>query len=135
MSQVALEECPSCRMHLHLTPPMNSANDMSGRFKVICPPPSGCALGNIRDWYFIAEQPAPAPHLAHPGGCAAYALCYLLCPVLAALASIFRMDSISTSYWGTSNTDPPPPWEPTVGFSHHPTCHSVKFEGFVGSKF
>ena len=20
----------------------------------------------IRDWYFIAEQPAPAPHLAHP---------------------------------------------------------------------
>ena len=24
-----------------------------------------------RDWYFIAEQPAPAPHLAHPEGCAA----------------------------------------------------------------
>ena len=23
------------------------------------------------DWYFIAEQPAPAPHLAHPEGCAA----------------------------------------------------------------
>jgi len=23
-----------------------------------------------RDWYFIAEQPAPAPHLAHPEGCA-----------------------------------------------------------------
>ena len=24
-----------------------------------------------RDWYCIAEQPAPAPHLAHPEGCAA----------------------------------------------------------------
>ena len=23
-----------------------------------------------RGWYFIAEQPAPAPHLAHPKGCA-----------------------------------------------------------------
>ena len=27
-----------------------------------------------------------------------YALCWLLCPVPAALASIFRMDSISTTY-------------------------------------
>ena len=24
-----------------------------------------------RDWYAIAEGPAPAPHLAHPQGCAA----------------------------------------------------------------
>ena len=24
-----------------------------------------------KDWYFIAEQPAPAQHLAHPEGCAA----------------------------------------------------------------
>ena len=24
-----------------------------------------------RDWYFIAEQSAPAPHFAHPAGCAA----------------------------------------------------------------
>ena len=24
-----------------------------------------------RDWYFIAKQPAPVPHLAHPEGCAA----------------------------------------------------------------
>ena len=22
----------------------------------------------VRDWYFIAEQPAPAPHLARPEG-------------------------------------------------------------------
>ena len=26
---------------------------------------------NLKDWYFIAEQPAPAPHLAHPEECAA----------------------------------------------------------------
>ena len=26
---------------------------------------------NQRDWYCIAEKPAPAPHLAHPEGCAA----------------------------------------------------------------
>ena len=25
---------------------------------------------SARDWYFIAEQPALAPHLAHPEGCA-----------------------------------------------------------------
>ena len=24
----------------------------------------------LRDWYFIAEQPAPAPHRAHLEGCA-----------------------------------------------------------------
>jgi len=25
----------------------------------------------FKDWYFIADQPAPAPHLEHPEGCAA----------------------------------------------------------------
>ena len=33
------------------------------------PPPPPHAPS--RDWYFIAEQPAPAPHLAHQEGCAA----------------------------------------------------------------
>ena len=33
-----------------------------------------------------------------------YALCQLLCPVSAALASIFRMDSISTSYTDLPHT-------------------------------
>ena len=51
-----------------------------------------------RDWYFIVIQPAPAPHLAHPEGRAAPRIVLLLCPVSAALASIFRVDSISTSY-------------------------------------
>ena len=37
---------------------------MSPRSSVNCAKPN-------RDWYFIAEQPAPAPHLAHPEGCAA----------------------------------------------------------------
>jgi len=30
----------------------------------------GFAADLRRDCYFIAEQPAPAPHLAHPEGCA-----------------------------------------------------------------
>ena len=38
-------------------------------------------IGRERDWYFIAEQSAPAPHLTHPEGRAA-----------------LRMDSISTSH-------------------------------------
>ena len=33
----------------------------------------------MRDWYVIAEKPAPAPHLAHPEGCAA--LCIVLVTV------------------------------------------------------
>ena len=27
--------------------------------------------GSDRDWCFVAEKPAPAPHLQHPAGCAA----------------------------------------------------------------
>jgi len=46
-----------------------------------------------RDWYFIAKRSAPAPHLAHPEGYAA-----LRIVLVTALASISRMDSISTSY-------------------------------------
>ena len=38
-----------------------------------------CAWCPSRDWYLIAEQPAPAPHLAHPTGCAA--LCIVLVTV------------------------------------------------------
>ena len=33
-----------------------------------------------RDWYFIAEQPAPAPHLAHPEGCAALRIVLVTVP-------------------------------------------------------
>ena len=33
-----------------------------------------------RDWYFIAEQPAPAPHLAHPRGCAALRIVLIAMP-------------------------------------------------------
>ena len=33
-----------------------------------------------RDWYFIAEQPAPAPHLAQPGGCAALRIVLVTVP-------------------------------------------------------
>ena len=52
-----------------------------------------------RYWCFIAEQPAPAPHLARPKGRAALMhMCYLLCSVSAALTSFFQIDSITTSY-------------------------------------
>ena len=32
---------------------------------------SRCSSAATPSWYFIAEQSAPAPHLAHPEGCAA----------------------------------------------------------------
>ena len=40
-------------------------------------------LGEVsaqRDWYLIAEQPAPAPHLAHPEGCAALRIVLVTVP-------------------------------------------------------
>ena len=40
--------------------------------------------GLQRDWYHIAEQPAPAPHLARPYGCDA------LCIVLATVPRVRR---------------------------------------------
>ena len=33
-----------------------------------------------RDWYSIDEQPAPAPHLAHPEGCAAQRIVLVTVP-------------------------------------------------------
>jgi len=42
------------------------------------PPPRATAIA--RDWYFIAEQPAPAPHLAHPEGCAALRIVLVTVP-------------------------------------------------------
>ena len=54
------------------------------------PPLGRCTLVIPRDWYFVAKQPAPVPRLR---------LCYLLYPVPAALASSFRVDSFSTSYY------------------------------------
>ena len=44
-------------------------------------------LTEMRDWYFIAEQPAPAPCTLHiQKDVLPYAWCWLLCPVSAALA-------------------------------------------------
>ena len=37
-------------------------------------------LARQRDLYFIAEQPAPAPHLAHPEGCAALRIVLVTVP-------------------------------------------------------
>jgi len=45
-----------------------------------------------REWYFIAEQPAPAPHLAHPGGCAALRIAFTV-PLLRAFSGWIRSPS------------------------------------------
>ena len=37
-------------------------------------------LAGQRDWYFIAEQPAPAPHLAHSEGCASLRIVLVTVP-------------------------------------------------------
>ena len=42
--------------------------------------PISIRQGVERDWYFIAEQPAPAPHLAHPEGCAALRIVLVTVP-------------------------------------------------------
>ena len=41
---------------------------------------TGPPQGGISDWYSIAEQPAPAPHLAHPEGCAALRIVLVTVP-------------------------------------------------------
>ena len=38
------------------------------------------ASSQQRDWYLIAEEPAPAPYFAHPKGCAALRLVLVLAP-------------------------------------------------------
>ena len=41
---------------------------------------AGRVRRSLRDRYFIAEQPAPAPHLAHPEGCAALRIVLVTVP-------------------------------------------------------
>ena len=43
-------------------------------------PHVGAANVGKRDWCLIAEQPAPAPHLAHPEGCAALRIALVTVP-------------------------------------------------------
>ena len=42
-----------------------------------------------RDWYCIAEKPAPAPHLAHPEGCAALRILLLTVPRVSRYCELF----------------------------------------------
>ena len=42
-----------------------------------------------RDWYFIAEQPAPAPHLALPEGRAALRIVLVTVPRVSRSCEIF----------------------------------------------
>ena len=50
------------------------------------------------DWYFFAEQPAPAPHLANPGECAALRIVLASVPCVSRSCEHFPDDSIFTSY-------------------------------------
>ena len=54
-------DCPFVPAQIHFREIMNG----------LTPPSSVGLLENISYWYLIAEQPAPAPHLAHPERCAA----------------------------------------------------------------
>ena len=74
----ALEERLLQRRHLpprhqglHAPDWSNPAALFSWTGKICLPPPPLLTPPSERDWYFIAEQPAPAPHRAHPEGCAA----------------------------------------------------------------
>ena len=55
-------------------------------FLVLCKFRRGITFGGaqllalLRDWYFIAEQPAPAPQLAHPEACAALRIVLVTVP-------------------------------------------------------
>ena len=46
----------------------------------------------LRDWYFIAERPAPAPHLAHPEGCAALRIVLVTVPRVSHSCEHFASD-------------------------------------------
>ena len=59
---------------------------------------SGLVREKERDRYFIAEEPAPAPHLAHPDGCAALRIVLVTVPRVSHFYEKNRMDSIFTSY-------------------------------------
>ena len=63
------------RLHLFCTPrlllPSSSLRRERWRGAPMPRSPPSLACPVLRDWYLIAEQPAPAPHLAHPEGCAA----------------------------------------------------------------
>ena len=48
-----------------------------------------------RDWYFVDEQPASAPHLAHPEGCAAIRSVLVTVPRVSRSCERFPGESIS----------------------------------------
>ena len=55
-----------------------------------------------RDWRFIAEQPAPAPHLANPEGCAALSIVLLTVPRVSRsskhLSDAFNLDLLHATF-------------------------------------
>ena len=72
------------------------------------------ARGNLhwRDWYFIAEQPAPAQHLAHPEGYAALRIVLVTVPRVSRSTCIRKGLRVWGYIWGYRSTSliraPPP---------------------------
>ena len=66
-----------------------------------------------RYWYFIAE-PAPAPHLAYPGGCAALRIVLVTVPLLRAFSGWIRSPLllVIAARAELEGLDPPAPREP-----------------------
>ena len=63
------------------TPYTELIQDRHGRYADACP------CKRKRDRCFIAEQPAPAPHLAHPKGCAALRIVLVTVPPASKICS------------------------------------------------
>ena len=89
-------------------PPANNSHPLAdaGKFhqrESALVAPFHCQLRNTkRAWHFIAGQPAPAPHLAHPEGRAALThMCGLLCSVSAAQSTMTLSSALQLVEWST----------------------------------
>ena len=107
----------------------------------IVPPPAR----HPEDWYFIAEQPAPAPHLAHPEEFAA--LCIVLVTVLHVSSSCEYFSgwirspppTLSHPLLAPHPSPPTPPVSSTVGQANfvlpESACYVTRFAPHNALKF
>ena len=83
------------------------------------------------DWCFITEQPAPAPHLAHPEGCAALRIVLVTVERLfpgrqsGLVVTLRQLCTTTGSLGGYSQVDNPGPWYKSVNFGPHGALHGL----------
>ena len=82
----------------------------------------GFCRNSERDWYFIAKQPAPTPHLAHPEGCAALCIVIVTVPRVSRSCELCPDGGSGTSPLSASPGYEPPPT--TLGVMSPPTTLS-----------